>query len=138
MRMGSLSRPRKTIQKSMSAGLLKKASNYVESKSKTEKYPLGYVESLNDGCENVRPWAKGLFWQSGWEGVVVVMVEQVNRTTFPAFQLGSSLRRGTIRGALQIHIEQNGAAWFFGTELDRHPIDDQFDQGHRNDMRRLI
>ena len=48
--------------------------------------------------------------------------------------LGSSLRRGTIGSALQIHIEQNGAAWLFGIESDRHPINDQFDQGYRNDM----
>jgi hypothetical protein len=44
------------------------------------------------------------------------------------------LRRHTSGSTLQIHIEQDSAARFLGIESDRHPIDDQFDQGDRNDV----
>ena len=32
-----------------------RTSNYAKSKSKTEKYPLGYVEGLNDACKKMCP-----------------------------------------------------------------------------------
>lgn len=51
--------------------------------------------------------------------------------------LGPGLRRRTIDGTLQIHIEQDRTAGFLGIESDRHPIDNQFDQGHRDDVRSL-
>ena len=52
--------------------------------------------------------------------------------------LGPGLRRRRVGCAWQIHIEQDGVAWFLRVESDRHPIDNQCGQGHRHDVQSLV